>query len=110
MGFMTILHGDDRFYNNIFVQKHPSTAADVSGSNDGAEAENREVGTHVLDGYVTHDEWISWFDLDDDTPDMMALEPYHWRPLPVWVEGNAYLGGAQSYKKKRIALSTRPTK
>lgn len=25
MGFMTILHGDDRFYNNIFVQKHPST-------------------------------------------------------------------------------------
>ena len=21
MGFMTILHGDDRFYNNIFVQK-----------------------------------------------------------------------------------------
>ena len=23
-GFMTILHGDDRFYNNIFVQKWPS--------------------------------------------------------------------------------------
>ena len=24
MGFMTILHGDDRFYNNIFIQKWPS--------------------------------------------------------------------------------------
>lgn len=23
MGFMTFLHGDDRFYNNIFVQKWP---------------------------------------------------------------------------------------
>ena len=110
MGFMTILRGDDRFYNNIFVQKYPSAAVDVRGDHDEAEYENREVGTHVLDEYVTHDEWISWFDLDGDTPDMMALEPYHWRPLPVWVEGNASLGGAQSYKKEKIASSTRPTK
>ena len=49
---MTILHGDDRFYNNIFVQKWPAAPMTIPhDSDDGQDQENREVGTHVLNGY-----------------------------------------------------------
>lgn len=105
MGFMTILHGDDRFYNNIFVQRWPSEDATVrSDSEDKIMTENREVGTHVFNEYVTYDEWIKYFDMENDTPDMKGLEPYHYRPLPVWVDGNAYFAGAASYKNEKHNL------
>lgn len=99
MGFMTILHGDDRFYNNIFVQKWPETPFTIlHDSDDGVEEENREVGTHVMNEYPTFDEWIKKFDMDTDTPDMKKLEPAHFQHLPVWVKGNAYFNGAKAYK------------
>lgn len=101
MGFMTILHGDDRFYNNIFVQKWPATPFTViHDSDDGQDEENREVGTHVMDEYPTYEEWIAQFDIDTDTPDMAKLAPAHEGRLPVWVEGNAYLGGAKACKNE----------
>ena len=47
-GFMTFLHGDDRFYNNIFVQKWPGDPIITPhDSDDGHDEENRAVGTHV---------------------------------------------------------------
>ncbi|MCD7818827.1 MAG: right-handed parallel beta-helix repeat-containing protein, partial [Lachnospiraceae bacterium] len=63
MGFMTILHGDDRFYNNIFVQKWP--AKDVLTERDsieGFDIENRAVGTWMFEEFPTYDEWIAQFD------------------------------------------------
>ena len=105
MGFMTILHGDDRFYNNIFVQKWPAAPFTViHDSDDGQGEENREVGTHVMDEYPTYEEWIAQFDMDTDTPDMAKLAPAHEGRLPVWVEGNAYLGGAKACKNERNCL------
>src|SRR5699024_722684 len=69
MGFMTILHGDDRFYNNIFVQKWPSDPfITLRDSSEGTDSENLEVGTHVMDGYMTYEEWIQMFDMDTETP------------------------------------------
>ena len=101
MGFMTILHGDDRFYNNIFVQKWPAAPFTViHDSDDGQDEENREVGTHVMDEYPTYEEWIAQFDMNTDTPDMAKLAPAHEGRLPVWVEGNAYLGGAKACKNE----------
>ena len=101
MGFMTILHGDDRFYNNIFVQKWPAAPFTViHDSDDGQDEENREVGTHVMDEYPTYEQWIAQFDMDTDTPDMAKLAPAHEGRLPVWVEGNAYLGGAKACKNE----------
>ena len=89
MGFMTILHGDDRFYNNIFVQKYP---------------ENREVGTAVWDEYPTYDEWISQFQIGQ-MPDMGKLEDVHLNgKLPVWCGGNAYFDGAKAWKKEEHNL------
>lgn len=102
MGFMTILHGDDRFYNNIFVQRWPSEDVLIrSDSTDDYFTENRQVGTNVLDNYETYDTWIEHFQMDNDVPDMKELENFHFRPLPVWVEGNAYLAGALSYKNEK---------
>ncbi len=105
MGFMTVLHGDDRFYNNIFVQKWPSSPfVTLRDSCEGSDEENREVGTHVFNDYLTYDEWIAMFDMDSDTPDMAKLAAAHGHTLPVWVEGNAYFAGAQPYYKEKNAL------
>lgn len=99
MGFMTILHGDDRFYNNIFVQKWPADPLVIRhDSDDETDMENREVGTHVMDEYPTYDEWIQKFDMDTDTPNMRKLEPAHFQHLPVWVKGNVYLNGAKAWR------------
>lgn len=97
MGFMTILHGDDRFYNNIFVQKWPADPLVIRhDSDDETDLENREVGTHVMDEYPTYDEWIQKFDMETDTPNMRKLESAHFHRLPVWVKGNVYLNGAKA--------------
>ena len=105
MGFMTILHGDDRFYNNIFLQKGATEDVMVRmDSRDVVNAENREVGTHVMDEYPTYEEWIEHFDMDTDIPDMGKLERYHFSALPVYAGGNAYFQGAKAWKKEQNAL------
>lgn len=105
MGLMTILHGDDRFYNNIFVQKWPAAPMTIPhDSDDGQDQENREVGTHVLNGYPTYEEWIGQFDMDTETPDMGKLAPAHKGHLPVWCQGNVYLNGAQAWEHEQAGL------
>lgn len=105
MGFMTILHGDDRFYNNIFVQKWPAAPMTIPhDSDDGQDQENREVGTHVLNGYPTYEEWIGQFDMDTETLDMGKLAPAHKGHLPVWCQGNVYLNGAQAWEHEQAGL------
>jgi len=100
MGFMTFLHGDNRFYNNIFIQRWPSEDFVLeSEQNTEPRRENRQVGTHVFDEYPTYDEWISQFDFTQ-RPNMKALEPVHFGHLPVWSEGNVYLKGAKPWKNE----------
>ena len=100
MGFMTILHGDDRFYNNIFVQKWPSDDMIIPhDSDDGYDSENRLAGTWMFDEYPTYAQWIAQFDFSGP-PNMGKLEPVHFGHLPVWTEGNVYLGGARACKNE----------
>lgn len=100
MGFMTVLHGDDRFYNNIFVQKWPAKDMIIMhDSSEGFDTENRIVGTSQFDEYPTYDEWFSNFDFSKPA-DMMKLEPVHFSHLPVWIEGNVYFNGATTCKKE----------
>ncbi|MDI9482021.1 MAG: right-handed parallel beta-helix repeat-containing protein [Bacillota bacterium] len=100
MGFMTFLHGDNRFYNNIFIQRWPSEDFVLeSEQNTEPKIENRQVGTHVFDEYPTYDEWISQFDFTQ-RPNMKALESAHFGHLPVWSEGNVYLKGAKPWKNE----------
>jgi alpha-L-arabinofuranosidase len=104
MGFMTFLHGDDRFYNNIFIQKWPSEDYVTYHDQDHSEnRENRLVGTSVFDGYPTYGEWSAQFDFTR-RPNMKDLEPAHFGHLPVWSEGNVYLNGAQPWKHEEKGL------
>ena len=96
-GFMTILHGDMRFYNNIFVQKpiRPGMMAifeSMKGSpwSDG----NPFVGTQPYEGYPSWDEYIAMFDGYCGMGAMGDRDKYYYK-LPVWAAGNAYLGGAK---------------
>ena len=97
-GFMTILHGDDRIYNNIFVQNYPATAGKQPADND-----YDTVGTAPFDIFPTYEEWSSHFDMSKE-PDMGALATYHFGHLPVWVEGNAYFNGASVCKHEKNKL------
>ena len=105
MGFMTILHGDDRFYNNIFVQKWPSEdIITPHDSDDGFDCENRLAGTWMFDEYPTKEEWDAQFDFTKPA-DMKKLEPAHFGHLPVWSEGNVYLAGAKAWKHEKNGLT-----
>lgn len=110
MGFMTILHGDTRFYNNIFAQKKlwpifEAYQKEFKKNEDKPFAMwddmNFEVGTHVFDGYPDFEEWDSWFEgycgmgSNPENPDR------YYDHLPVWSEGNVYLGGAKAWDKEK---------
>ncbi len=107
MGFMTILHGDDRIYNNIFIQKWPSedfVLIDESNP-DEKQVENRKVGTDCFDEYPTYDEWLAQFDMEEKYPNMMKHDKYHFGHLPVWIDGNAYFEGAKSWKNEKNSFA-----
>ncbi|MBQ6323100.1 MAG: right-handed parallel beta-helix repeat-containing protein [Lachnospiraceae bacterium] len=88
-GFMTILHGDDRIYNNIYVQQYPINNPELTAEDAGYEA----AGTAPFDIFPSYEEWIEPFQLDGD-PDMGKLAQAHFGHLPVWIDGNAYFNGA----------------
>lgn len=105
MGFMTILHGDNRFYNNIFVQRGSAELFTIRhDSDDKQEQENREVGTHLFDEYPDYDSWLAQFDMDEEIPNMRKLEAAHFGHLPVWADGNVYLNGAKAWRGETTAL------
>ena len=92
-GFMTILHGDDRIYNNIFVQQKAVTDEKKTA----ADADYERVGTAPFDIFPTYESWIANFMMDKE-PNMMELGKHHFGHLPVWLAGNAYFNGASVCK------------
>lgn len=107
MGFVSILHGDDRFYNNIFIQKWPSEdlVLDNDVDPEKKQIENRQVGTYCFDEYPTYDTWIEQFELDEKFPNMMKHAPAHFSHLPVWIDGNAYFEGAKGSKHEKNSFT-----
>lgn len=105
-GFMTFLHGDMRFYNNIFVQKPMRVGMknmmeymQGEGKTEWDDG-NLVVGTWMYDdGYQLFDEWVKEFDGYCG----MGSEPSdrYYMHLPVWSEGNVYLNGAKAWKKEK---------
>ncbi|MDO4865283.1 MAG: right-handed parallel beta-helix repeat-containing protein [Clostridia bacterium] len=98
-GFMTILHGDDRIYNNIIVQKHPVVNPDCKPNTPDYEY----AGTAPFDIFPSYDEWIANFMMDRE-PEMHELAQYHFGHLPAWVDGNAYFNGANVSRHEKHGL------
>ena len=96
VGFMTILHGDMRFYNNIFVQRKLRENMLKLGEgfkDDEWDDGNMIAGTIPYSGYMTKEMWEKEFEGYCG----MGCEPSdrYYIPLPVWTGGNAYFGGAK---------------
>ena len=104
-GFMTILHGDDRIYNNIFVQNYPVTDKKKTAK----DCDYEVSGTSCFDIFPSYDEWIAQFDMDKE-PDMGKLATAHFGHLPVWVKGNAYFNGAAVGKHETDGLENKKNK
>lgn len=103
-GFMIILHGDDRIYNNIFLQKWPVHPVESTMDMGFKMIDNEEVGCHVFDEYPTYETWVERFELDNPFAEMHKLQDAHFDHLPVWVDGNAYFGGAKPWKNEKNCL------
>ncbi len=106
-GFMTFLHGDDRFYNNIFIQKPVRPVMKMlmdtmSGDRNAWDDCNVMAGTFRFDGYMTFEEWDREFEgyCGMGSP---ASDRYY-IPLPVWAEGNIYCNGARPWEKEKGAV------
>ncbi len=100
-GFMTILHGDMRFYNNIFVQQPvPQVLRDFQpGFKDNVwDDGNVDVGLAPYEGYMTEDEWQAQF--EGYCGMGSAASDRYYIPLPVWAGGNVYFGGATPWGKE----------
>lgn len=113
-GFMTFLHGDVRFYNNIFVQLPVSELFhQVQKETETAEnplvrmwdTMNFDVGTFVYDEYPTEEEWKAQFDGYCGMNSDSRYPNRYYTALPVWSEGNVYLGGAKPWKHEKNALA-----
>ncbi|MDD3279845.1 MAG: right-handed parallel beta-helix repeat-containing protein [Lachnospiraceae bacterium] len=94
-GFMTILHGDARFYNNVFVQQEIRQdlidfAEQVNCS--GPTMYQFVCGTKPYDGYPTAEKYFAQF--TPTTALMHSCKDIFYDHLPVYTGGNVYFNGA----------------
>ncbi|MCQ2610857.1 MAG: right-handed parallel beta-helix repeat-containing protein [Treponema sp.] len=104
VNFMTILHGDTRLYNNIFVQKPKRkffAKMEKACKNMEWDQCNITAGTIPYDEYPTYEEWAKQFEgycgMGSVTTDR------YYNPLPVWAGGNCFFNGAKCMKKEKDA-------
>ncbi len=99
-GFMTILHGDMQFYNNIFVQQKKRLDYEEYSKKNGAEKEyNLICGTAVYEGYPVRKEYLMNF--GPWSPDDEKTRDKYYDKLPVEGAGNLYFNGAKPNSKER---------
>lgn len=98
-GFMTFLHGDDRFYNNIFVQNPiPKSYTDFIESQN-IELVGTVTGTSQFNDYPTWDEYMALFTKENDTGAAEDRTKYYTK-LPVYTGGNVFFNGAEPCVKE----------
>ena len=115
-GVMTVLHGDMRFYNNVFVQpkvrqgmidicdgggldradelmKTEAPVINVTGNREWDDL-NLVAGTVPYSGYMNEDEWKKMFEGYCGEGSPVPRDRYY-MPLPVWTGGNVFFNGAR---------------
>jgi hypothetical protein len=101
---MTILHGDTKIYNNIFVQEPVRPALkkgmdnNIATKNDWDDG-NILAGTFVYEKYPTFDEWNKQF--EGYCGQGTVTTDKYYSELPVWAGGNVYLNGARPMSKAK---------
>ena len=103
--FMSVLHGDMRFYNNIFdAQKVRDGLCKICTPMKDGEWDdgNLECGTAVFEGYMTYERWLSEFDGYCGEGSPKSRDRYY-MPLPVEMAGNVYLNGAKNWSCEKNA-------
>ena len=107
MGFMTIQHGDNKFYNNIFVQQklrpEMQKLADMKKDEpDDWDDYNFKVGTKPFDNYPTFEEWKKQF--DGYCGIYAPNSDHYYNHLPIWSAGNIYFNGAEPCNMEKDAI------
>lgn len=109
-GFMTILHGDDRLYNNIFIQQPVRTGMqekmDEFRKNPNPwDDGNVLTGTWPFSNYPTREEWEKEF--EGYCGMGSAASDRYYIHLPVWTGGNIFFNGARpSDKEQNFRMDT----
>ncbi|QHQ59716.1 hypothetical protein Ana3638_01985 [Anaerocolumna sedimenticola] len=97
-GFMTILHGDARFYNNVFVQQPVrQLLVDYARERhlDSLDQMNYITGTKPYDGYPDAETYFAKF--REDNYKIREERDKYYDHLPVYAGGNIYFNGAEPY-------------
>ena len=105
-GFMSILHGDMRFYNNILIQKPVRPGImDIHESMKGNPWSdgNPFCGTFPYEGYPSWDEYLAMFEGYCGMGAPGDRDKYYYK-LPVWAAGNCYFNGAKPMSSEKDAL------
>ena len=105
-GFMTILHGDARFYNNIFVQKEIRQDLRDYVHDEGFESltlYNFICGTKPYDGYPTKEKYLASLKPMAGGYATAGENDRYYDHLPVYTGGNAFFNGAQPCDTERGA-------
>lgn len=97
-GFMTFLHGDDRFYNNIFVQNEIPESIQNYWKHTSRET-NSIAGTCPFNEYPTEEEYIAQFFREGDVGGKEDRSKYYTK-LPVYTGGNVFFNGAKPCVKE----------
>ncbi len=96
-GFMTVLHGDVRFYNTVFVQpvlRQGLTDICEPQKNDEWDDHNLTAGTIPYSGYMKEEQWKECFAGYCGEGAKESRDRYY-MPLPVWTGGNVFFNGAK---------------
>ena len=95
-GFMTLLHGDIRFLNNVFIQ-NPAGYTRFECLTAYGPALNHVCGTMPFEDYPTFEE----FEAKLAEPNIYDVERYYGK-LPVMSRGNLYLNGAKPTSREKL--------
>lgn len=88
-GFMTFLHGDMRFFNNIFIQQRIRYCFDEDMEPLNIHL-NKETGTFVYNDYPNPEEYEALF----ADGNLFCYDRYYTH-LPVTTQGNVFCNGAK---------------
>ena len=95
-GFMTILHGDARFYNNIFIQlpvREDLVQYCVANNKDTMDMNNFITGTVPYNNFPSPSEYFSKF--KGNAEKLYGSKDIYYEHMPVYLGGNAYFNGAR---------------